>query len=129
MKKGLYFHFHIDAAYVGYYCSLLRENHADHWVSLPKHTIRQMEVVNQADSITIDPHKSGYMPFCIGSVLHKNNKLKNQINFIGTYNYDGKSPNLSRNGIEGSRSGFTPVGAYLAHTVLPLNRENHGELL
>lgn len=24
MKKGLYFHFHIDAAYGGYYCSLIR---------------------------------------------------------------------------------------------------------
>ena len=128
MKKGLHFHFHVDAAYGGYYCSTIRQN-GNHWVSLSEHAVKQMNAIRHADSITVDPHKAGYVPFCVGSILYRNHKLKDHLKFSGPYINDGQSPDMTVYCIEGSKQGFSSAGVYLSHTVLPLNRENHGQML
>ena len=58
-----------------------------------------MKMVPYADSITLDPHKAGYIPFAAGTILYRNQYLKDQINFNAPYMFDGKSPSMSIYGI------------------------------
>lgn len=97
--KGLYFHFHIDAAYGGYYCAMLKDMKETHWNSLSQYAAKQFKMVPHSDSITLDPHKAGYVPFGAGGLLYRNQYLKNQLNFSAPYMFDGKSPNMSIYGL------------------------------
>lgn len=72
-KKGLSFVIHCDAAWGGYFASMLppvpKEKLGEHWEKLKKelpyvptralnpHTEAQLRALKGADSITIDPHK------------------------------------------------------------------------
>jgi len=57
------FRIHADAAYGGYF--KLLDN-------LQKSTIKKYQVIDQVDSIVIDPHKQGLQPYGCGCVLFKN---------------------------------------------------------
>lgn len=74
-KKNLYFHWHIDGAYGGYFCSLLRKK-GTFWNSISNYTERQLSLYNQADSITFDPHKTGYVPYSCGGIIYRNYRVR-----------------------------------------------------
>lgn len=57
---------HVDAAYGGFLCSLL--GGADE-VVLGARLVRALKAIGRADSITIDPHKLGYVPYACGAFL------------------------------------------------------------
>lgn len=57
---------HVDAAYGGFLCSLL--GGPDEAV-LDAGLIRALKAIGRADSITIDPHKLGYVPYACGAFL------------------------------------------------------------
>ena len=83
-------------------------------------------MVHHADSVTLDPHKQGVVPYNAGCILYKNHKLKNHLKFSGPYIYDGKSPDMTFYGTGGSKAGLASAGVYLSHKLLPLDRDNHG---
>ena len=61
--QGRYgFRLHVDAAYGGYF-ALLDE--------LAPHTRLALQVIGEADSVVIDPHKHGLQPYGCGCVLFK----------------------------------------------------------
>ena len=105
---------------------MLKEMKKHHWNSLSEYATIQLKMVSLSDSITVDPHKVGYAPLGAGSLLYRNQYLKNQLNFSAPVIFDGKSPNMSIFGMEGSKQGFVVAGVYLSHSVLPLNRSHHG---
>lgn len=81
--RGLAFLVHADAAWGGYFASMIRDKPAmpgdddDETgrrrrdaprefvpeVMLRESTVEQFKALAQADSITIDPHKAGYIPY------------------------------------------------------------------
>jgi glutamate/tyrosine decarboxylase-like PLP-dependent enzyme len=75
-QRGLVFHVHADAAFGGYHRSLLNGPfdlpeavavQAPPLVApLSAHTARQLHALGGADSITVDPHKSGFIPYLPG---------------------------------------------------------------
>ncbi len=73
--KGLVFHVHADAAFGGYHRSLLNDP-----LDLPAaafgpplaaplsvYAARHLRATSKADSITVDPHKSGFIPYPAGA--------------------------------------------------------------
>lgn len=56
---------HVDAAYGGFF-------------ALTEKGKKQFAGIEEADSITLDPHKSLFLPYGIGAVLIKNHKLLHQ---------------------------------------------------
>lgn len=79
MKRGLAFAVHADAAWGGYFATMLRRPPST-WVAsteegsvgegdilpaitLREETARQLRALEDADSITVDPHKAGYIPY------------------------------------------------------------------
>jgi len=67
LQKKYHFRIHLDAAYGGYY--RLADN-------LPEATAKKYALMQQADSIVVDPHQPGLQPYGCGCILFKNLPFK-----------------------------------------------------
>lgn len=128
-KKGLYFHFHIDGAYGGYFVSMIRNRFPSQVNSYSDFVEKQLQMFGRSDSITFDPHKTGYVPYTCGGIIYRNHRLRDNLSFSAPYIYTGAEPNMAIYGIEGSKPGSSVTSVYLSLQVLPLVRSGHGELL
>lgn len=93
----------------------------------------------EADSITIDPHKLGYIQYPAGVIAFKNanivqfiaqkasyiSKVKNGVEKIFMDEVNSIGPYI----IEGSKPGAAAVACWLAEKTIPFNLNNHGEIL
>jgi glutamate/tyrosine decarboxylase-like PLP-dependent enzyme len=84
-KRGLSFLIHADAAWGGYFLSMLvpnpagsePENHLDDLaLFLNPYAENELGHLRFADSVTIDPHKSGYAPFPAGALCYRDGRLR-----------------------------------------------------
>jgi glutamate/tyrosine decarboxylase-like PLP-dependent enzyme len=84
-KRGLSFLIHADAAWGGYFASMLVPNPAssgfgshldDPALFLNSYTENELRHLRFADSVTIDPHKSGYTPFPAGALCYRDGRLR-----------------------------------------------------
>ena len=84
-KRGLSFLIHADAAWGGYFTSMLVPNPAssgfesrldDPTLFLHPYVENELRHLRFADSVTIDPHKSGYTPFPAGALCYKDGRLR-----------------------------------------------------
>ncbi|KAH9842546.1 uncharacterized protein C8Q71DRAFT_699191 [Rhodofomes roseus] len=84
-----------------------------------------------ADSITVDPHKSGYVPYPAGGLCYKDERSKYLITWTGPYIDGGASDveSMGVYGLEGSKPGAAPVAAYISNEVIGLHRGGYGGLL
>lgn len=137
-KKGLDFNIHADAAWGGYHTSLLRGDvplkimgRPAPVFSLNKHVTEQFEHLKLADSITIDPHKSGYVPYAAGTICYRNAEMKNMITFDAPYisSIKEKEPTIGIYGVEGSRPGAAATSVFLSHQVIPLDKRGYGKII
>ena len=93
----------------------------------------------EADSITIDPHKLGYIQYPSGVIAFKNanivqfiaqkasyiSKVKNGVEKIFMDEVTAIGPYI----IEGSKPGASAVACWLSEKTIPFNLKNHGEIL
>lgn len=107
-----------------------------------------------ADSITVDPHKMGYVPYPAGVVAYKNKRvvylLQQHASYIGTDNRDIQSsagggdeleqhffmkgdnfciPQVGAYTLEGSRPGAAAMACWFASEIIPLDIKNHGKII
>ena len=143
-EQGLEFHFHCDAAWGGYTRTLLYDEH-DQLIDSPRPIVQavrnwpservyaSLQAVPDADSITIDPHKLGYIPYPCGVVAFKDARVKELIAFEAPYIGDKREektrPILGRYILEGSKPGAAAASCWLAHKVVPLNLTGYGQLI
>jgi glutamate/tyrosine decarboxylase-like PLP-dependent enzyme len=139
-QRGLVFHVHADAAFGGYHRSLLNEP-----FSLPEavafqapplaaplsaHTERQLQALGGADSITVDPHKSGFIPYPAGALCYRNSAMRDLVTFSAPVVFHGDAePTVGIYGIEGSKPGAAAAAVYLSHRVIRPTRDGYGKLL
>ena len=136
LKEKYDFHLHVDAAYGGYVKSLLYDsdgkimpfNRADD--ALSHYVYRQSLALARADSITIDPHKHGLMPYGAGSVLFRHEALRQPILNSAPYTYHVKErPNIGTYTLECSRPGAAAAGVWLTQKIFPLHHQGMGLVL
>lgn len=150
-ERGLGFYLHIDGAYGGYLRALFlaedgaylpfaevkricarREDFCP-LVDWPNKEIYQaFQAIEQADSVTVDPHKLGYVPYAAGGIVMKDRRALDLISYFAAYTFekDGVEPALLGAFImEGSRPGASAASVWMAHRVLPLNINGYGKLL
>lgn len=94
----------------------------------------KVNALSQVDSITIDPHKLGYIPYPAGAILFKDYRSRQTISFDAPYVSNEESQKsteiyLGNWTMEGSRPGAAAVACCLSGRVLPLDARNHGSLL
>ncbi|GAB1443545.1 aminotransferase class V-fold PLP-dependent enzyme [Ignavibacteriales bacterium] len=135
LKTRYNFHLHIDAAYGGFFRScILDDNYEllpydpDGEVSL--HSYNQLKHFTEADSITIDPHKQGFMQYGAGAVIYKDDALREPLSNTAPYTYHKTDkPNIGMFSLEGSRPGAMAAACYLTYKVLPPVATGLGSLL
>jgi glutamate/tyrosine decarboxylase-like PLP-dependent enzyme len=90
-----------------------------------------------ADSISLDPHKLGYLPYPAGSVAYRDYRSREFIRCEAPYlnsetvseTQAWNTPYPGKYTLEGSRPGATSAAIWLAHQTVPLNRQGHGRLV
>ncbi|MFD3218351.1 pyridoxal phosphate-dependent decarboxylase family protein [Bacillus sp. BR_7a] len=137
-SKGLEFMIHADAAWGGYYASILREpqqsvleyRDSTPVLKMSRYVTEQYEALQHTDSITIDPHKAGFLPYPSGALCYRNSALRNLVSFTAPVVYHGGvDPTVGVYGIEGSKAGAAAVGIYLSHNVIGMDRSGYGQIL
>jgi glutamate/tyrosine decarboxylase-like PLP-dependent enzyme len=143
-QQGLAFWLHCDAAWGGYIRTLFFDglgnpvetadtvrDLAGTWPS--DEVFESFCAVHHADSITIDPHKLGYVPFPCGAVVFRREEVKELIATEAPYIFDGgdrySRPFIGRHILEGSKPGAAAAACWFAHRVVPLNQSGYGLLI
>jgi glutamate/tyrosine decarboxylase-like PLP-dependent enzyme len=146
-ELGATFHIHSDACYGGYSASLTRtpsgSRHTatevrevcggtdwptDKWV-------RSISALESADSVSIDPHKLGYIPYPAGAFLLKDRRGRELVSTdppylaVATSSEDGDQEVIGRFIFEGSKPGASAAASWLSHKTIPLNSAGHGRII
>lgn len=147
-ELGVYFYIHVDAAYGSYARTLfldennnfipyekLDEEFKKHGVfQSPVHIKREVydafKAMGEAESITVDPHKMGYIPYAAGGVVIKRRVMRELMGYFAAYVTNKKAPSLLGSYIlEGSKGSASAVSVWVAHRVLELNVSGYGKLI
>lgn len=119
-EHGLSFLVHADAAWGGYFATMLNpdrrysvEEQTDtkpepEWYLDPK-TVEDIKAMAEADSITVDPHKAGYIPYPAGSLVYRDGRMRHLVTWSGPYLSQGSAENIGVYGVEG-RQVFLDTG-------------------
>ncbi|MGG4607238.1 pyridoxal phosphate-dependent decarboxylase family protein [Providencia sp. Me31A] len=158
-RFGVSFYVHIDAAYAGYACAMFRdeENQFMEYEELigryhdegifprdvvwPKRDVYEsFKALSQADSITVDPHKVGFIPYAAGAICMKDKRIVDLISYHAAYVFEevqekqrktDKVQNvlLGSSIMEGSKAGATAAAVWAAHRLVPLNLLGYGKVI
>ena len=150
-KQGVYFYLHVDAAYGGYgralfkdengnyveydqLADLLKEHHVFNYpVKISKHVYNAFKAIKEAESVTVDPHKMGYVPYAAGGIAIKHMAMRNAISYFAPYVFEKKTASLpdmlGSYIIGGSKAGANAAAVWAAHQTLPLNVTGYGRLV
>jgi glutamate/tyrosine decarboxylase-like PLP-dependent enzyme len=142
-ELGLAFHLHADAAWGGYAASVTRaaggrrrsyaETLADYAPELwPEEGVYHALVALEAtDSVTIDPHKLGFVPYPAGAVSFRDRRVKDLVAVEAPYLFHGgdEGAYIGRYIFEGSKPGAAAVGVWMSHRLLPLDASGYGQLI
>src|SRR5262245_17751931 len=168
-KDGISFFIHVDAAYGGYARSVLLDSKNNGQVSslgkvrrfvhcaleISENQVRRKDVswpepevyrslvaIGKADSVTIDPHKCGYIPYPAGVVVFKNSGVRQLIRYDPPYfSYtpgiqvkqwlleEGNETPLGSTILEGSKPGAAAAACWLTHKIIPRDQKGYGALL
>jgi glutamate/tyrosine decarboxylase-like PLP-dependent enzyme len=143
---GFGFSVHVDAAWGGYLATLFRaedgtlrsiEDLRHEFVTFPSESsYAAMAALHLCDSITVDPHKMGYLPYGTGAFVCRDQRAMGLLTEDADYVFNGDGGNdyfarfrkLGRFILEGSKSGAAAAAVYVTHRVLPLDHAHFGRL-
>ncbi|KAK7053228.1 hypothetical protein VNI00_003851 [Paramarasmius palmivorus] len=138
-EKGLSFALHADAAWGGYFCTTLLDDQGiggpaeDHHfvpsIALKDSTQKGLRCLSVCDSVTVDPHKSGYIQYPAGGLLYRDERMRYLVSWTSPVVNRSGEKNMGVYGVEGSKPGAAPVAAFLSHEVIGLNPKGYGALL
>jgi len=137
---------HVDAAWGGYLATLFRNGDGSlrsrAEVGAGFERFPQPEVhaafaaLGDTDSVTVDPHKLGYLPYGAGAFVCRDHRamalLAEEADYVfdgaGADDYMARYRRLGQFIPEGSKSGAAAAAVYVTHRVLPLDHAHFGQL-
>jgi glutamate/tyrosine decarboxylase-like PLP-dependent enzyme len=144
--RGLGFGVHVDGAWGGYLATLFRnadgslrtrgDMAAEH-ARFPQPAVYDaFAALARADSITVDPHKLGYLPYGAGAFVSRDQRpvalLAEHADYVfhgdTAPDYFARHRRLGQVIPEGSKSGAAAAAVYVTHRVLPLDHAHFGAL-
>ena len=146
-EEGLTLWHHCDAAFGGFFASMLPKTDDGTFADpatlegdlagpdglLPTDDVEALTRLPSTDSLTIDPHKFGYVPYPAGAVLFRDYHVRDAIAYKAPYLSDeddaGFGGFLGQWTLEGSRPGAAAVSCYLSQELVPLTPEGHGHFM
>lgn len=143
-EQGLSFFLHCDGAYGGYMAACFRKPSGElrslaemqkEYGGWPTSEVHQsFAALGAVDSITVDPHKLGYVPYPAGAVVFRDGRSKELVAQEAAYTLGGRAghPNeihLGKFILEGSKPGAAAAAVFLSHRVVPPDQGGYGKLL
>jgi glutamate/tyrosine decarboxylase-like PLP-dependent enzyme len=145
-ELGVTFHLHSDACYGGYAAAVtraadgsrrtaaaIRRTIGESWPD--DDWVRAMAALGDADSVSVDPHKLGYVPYSAGAVLVRDGRARQLVATDPPYlaptgpGEPGVESFLGRYILEGSKPGAAAAAVWLSHKALPLDERGYGYLI
>jgi glutamate/tyrosine decarboxylase-like PLP-dependent enzyme len=143
-ELGLSFFLHADAAWGGYSASITRaadgsrRTHraamADYapeaWPS--EEVFDALCALEETDSVTIDPHKLGFVPYPAGAISFRDRRVRDLVAVEAPYLFHRGASEwgyIGRFIFEGSKPGASAAGVWMSHKVLPLDERGYGRLI
>ncbi len=144
--RGLDFAIHVDAAWGGYLCTLFREEEnrlraiediGREFAGFPTPAVHAaVAALAGVDSITIDPHKLGYLPYGSGAFVCRDQRavelLTESADYVfsddGATDFFARHSQIGRYVPEGSKPGANAAAVYVTHRTLPLDHAHFGRL-
>ncbi|RIB26875.1 pyridoxal phosphate-dependent transferase [Gigaspora rosea] len=144
---GLSFVIHADAAWGGYFRSMLIKPHRsslkcrrrpgleekdDSFVpllALHPHTEKHLDRLKDCDSITVDPHKSGYVPYPAGGLCYRDQRMRYLVTWTSPVINRANEESIGIYGVEGSKPGAAAVATFLSQDAIGLHQKGYGLLL
>ena len=142
--RGLGFGVHVDGAWGGYLATLFRNTDGSlrtlaevraGFESFPSAGVYcAFGALGRTDSITVDPHKLGYLPYGAGAFICRDHRamalLAEQADYVfhdaTGAGYLARYRSLGQFIPEGSKPGAAAAAAFVTHRVLPLDHANFG---
>lgn len=124
-EEEIYIWHHVDAAYGGFFKTLPRHNASP----ANDHLFDALDSISQTNSVTIDPHKLGYVPYSSGVFLCAREREYYITPFDAPYlrfNYENNQLPLT---LEGSRAAGGAIATWLSSRCIGLNEEGYGSIL
>jgi glutamate/tyrosine decarboxylase-like PLP-dependent enzyme len=145
-ELGIAFHLHSDACYGGYAAAVTwredgvrrsgREIRRSTGLSWPADDLVDAIVaLGEADSVTLDPHKLGYVPYPAGAFLLRDRRGRDLVAVDPPYLSPATASRaddelyLGKYIFEGSKPGASAASVWLSHKVLPLDERGYGYLV
>ncbi|MBK1989922.1 decarboxylase [Sphaerospermopsis aphanizomenoides BCCUSP55] len=136
---GLEFTVHADAAWGCYFAAMIRDdeieaqpktiNKPQPQIPMSEYVTQQFQALTHADSITADPHKSGYIPYPAGALCYRNSAMRDLVTFKAPYVAHGEAePTIGIYGVEGSKPGAAAAAVYLSHKVIRPTKSGYGKI-
>lgn len=144
--RGLGFSVHVDAAWGGYLATLFRQADGSlrplahmrgDYAQFPSNAVHAaFAAIGRTDSVTIDPHKLGYIAYGAGAFICRDHRAMGLLDESADYvftdtstgNYFHRYRALGRYIPEGSKAGAMAAAVYVTHQVLPLCHDQFGLL-
>ena len=135
-ERGLNFAVHADAAWGGYFRAMLRDGDGPcspamiPTMPMSDYVRTQYEALGEADSITVDPHKGGYIPYPAGALCYRNSTFRDAVSLRAPVVFHSQTePTVGIYGVEGSKPGSAAAAVWLAHRVIRPDRSGYGRIL
>lgn len=122
---GLHIWHHVDAAYGGFFATL---KNLDPVALSPKQIIN-LRALKDVDSITLDPHKLGYVPYASGAFLCKEPRDYFIHLFKAPYVQFDPTSDRGLFTIEGTRSAAGAVSTWLTGACIGFHADGYGKIL
>ena len=101
---------------------------------------RAFEAFPRAESVTVDPHKLGYIPYPCGVAAYRNDLVRqfltSEIPYLSTAHFEDVDSRMHHAPdsvgpyiLEGSKPGAAVAACWLSHRMIPLDREGYGQIL
>lgn len=126
-SRGWHVWHHVDAAYGGFFCTIPAGPHQD---VLAANVQSALQAMGRVDSVTIDPHKLGYIPYACGAFLTRDTDRYAVSVFDAPYL---ERPHLSGDiwgaTLEGSRAASGAAAMWMTGQTIGLQPDRMGAIL
>ncbi|MDQ7017921.1 MAG: pyridoxal-dependent decarboxylase [Robiginitomaculum sp.] len=125
-EEGIHIWHHVDAAYGGFFCTLL--GGPDEEVLAPEQR-SALRAISRSQSVTIDPHKLGYVPYSCGAFVCRDEHAYRASSFQAPYIDRADTKDKWRCTLEGSRSGAGAAATWLTGKTLGFGHKKFGKIM
>ena len=125
-KHGIHIWHHVDAAYGGFFCTL-KHDKTDKILEAPVR--RALRAIGYVNSVTIDPHKLGFVPYASGAFLCSYRREYQHTTVHAPYIDFRPGSDVGVSTLEGSRSAAGAVSTWLTSRVIGFDRPGYGRIL